>query len=165
MRAQAYSEYAGSSFGSGIYRLYDCSEIERWTGAIEQAFPDYRGRVKAFGRDWLCNQFCLDARRRQDGEALVLLFEIGTGEVLEIPAAFSGFHEEELVDHADAALAVAMFRAWQKTLKGGALPPGMCAGYRVPLFLGGKDDVSNLELIDVDVYWHLTTQLLTDSRA
>ena len=36
-----------------------------------------------------------------------------------------------------------------------------CVGYRVPLFLGGTDDVSNLERSDLAVYWSLCGQLRT----
>ncbi|WP_434798222.1 T6SS immunity protein Tdi1 domain-containing protein [Terrisporobacter vanillatitrophus] len=32
-------------------------------------------------------------------------------------------------------------------------------GYKVPLFLGGEDDISNLEEIDMEVYWSVTGQL------
>jgi Domain of unknown function (DUF1851) len=34
-----------------------------------------------------------------------------------------------------------------------------CVGYQVPLFLGGKDSLENLEITDLDVYWSLSGQL------
>ena len=34
-----------------------------------------------------------------------------------------------------------------------------CAGYKVPLFLGGEDSIHNLELSDIEVYWSLMAQL------
>ncbi|MCP2517553.1 MAG: T6SS immunity protein Tdi1 domain-containing protein [Achromobacter mucicolens] len=36
--------------------------------------------------------------------------------------------------------------------------------YGIPLFLGGQDEVSNLELSDLDVYWHLLSQLIRQTR-
>jgi Domain of unknown function (DUF1851) len=42
-----------------------------------------------------------------------------------------------------------------------SLPLGtmQCTGYKVPLFLGGKDPAENLEVIDLEVYWSLSGQL------
>ena len=39
-----------------------------------------------------------------------------------------------------------------------------CVGYRTPLFLGGEDDLPNLELGDTDVYWHLAGQLILRTK-
>jgi hypothetical protein len=91
----------------------------------------------------------------------VLLLEPGTGEVLEIPLPLAAFHNEELVEYSDAALAADFFRAWSAN-HSDYLPLKMdqCVGYRVPLFLGGPDTVENLEIVDRDVYWSLTGQLL-----
>ncbi|MEU0792390.1 T6SS immunity protein Tdi1 domain-containing protein [Amycolatopsis sp. NPDC005961] len=35
----------------------------------------------------------------------------------------------------------------------------VCAGYQVPLFLGGADVVENLEEFDLEVYWSLCAQM------
>ncbi len=39
-----------------------------------------------------------------------------------------------------------------------------CVGFGKPLFLNGAYDVSNLELIDGEVYWVLHGQLLQQTR-
>ena len=94
--------------------------------------------------------------RREDPE--VLLLEIGTGQLLQVPVPFSRFHDEELVEQTEAALAKSFYERWRAS---GGAAPGLtrCVGYRVPLFLGGADEVTNLELSDLDVYWSLTGQL------
>jgi len=80
------------------------------------------------------------------------MFEPGTGEALEIPVPFSRFHDEELVDYTEEALARSFFYQWQRS--GGPAPTvSECVGYQRPLFLGGKDTVANLEISDLDVYW------------
>ncbi|OLL31498.1 hypothetical protein BTH42_11190 [Burkholderia sp. SRS-W-2-2016] len=62
------------------------------------------------------------------------------------------FHDQELVDYEDAALAEAFFGEWIR--RGGPGPSNsQCVGYKRPLLLGGVDAVENLELIDLDVYW------------
>jgi hypothetical protein len=39
-----------------------------------------------------------------------------------------------------------------------------CVGYRKPLFLGGADNLTNVEMLDLDVYWTLTAQLIAKTR-
>ena len=127
---------------------------------IAEAFPEFADRACPFGYDWLGRQFAIDIGRQEAGQPLVLLLEPGTGEGLEIPSTFAAFHDEEIVDYRDAALASGFFDTWSRT-QGAVvpLPRGNCVGYRVPLFLGGHDDVDNLELIDLEVYWTICGQL------
>lgn len=90
----------------------------------------------------------------------VLLLEPGAGEALEIPVSLAKFHNEELSEHADAGLASSFYQSWSRAIRE-SLPLGreQCVGYGVPLFLGGNDDIENLEVMDVDVYWTLSGQL------
>jgi hypothetical protein len=84
---------------------------------------------------------------------------------LEIPADFQTFHERELVERPDAALAVGFFEGWCRAHPGSVpLSFDRCVGYRVPLFPGGADDLANLEMTDFDVYWSLSARLLATTR-
>lgn len=161
--ADRLARYGGCSFGGGMYRLYGAEEIETWTAAVDEGFPEYAGRVRCFGRDWLCNQFCLDKQRLQNGESLALLFEIGTGKILKIPETFESFHSALIVEDPEAALAEDFFGRW-RAVDPRPLSAAECVGYKVPLFLGGQDEVSNLERSDASVYWHLMAQMLLQSR-
>lgn len=152
--------FAGCSFENGLYRLHDASSGPRARRLIEDAFPSFSKRVHPFAFDWLGRQFAVDEGRMEAGQPLVLLLEPGTGEALEIPLTFEHFHNEELVDYKDAALASDFFAAWAGSYPANLpLAADHCVGYRVPLFLGGQDVVDNLEVIDVDVYWSLSGQL------
>jgi hypothetical protein len=154
------SELGGQSFNSGLYRTVAAHEQRDWQDRIELAFPATRGRAICFGYDWLGRAFALDSQRVEDGRPLILMLEPGTGEMLEIPANIETFHNEELVEFSDAALAVDFQGRWLTA--GGAVPRrDQCVGYRKPLFLGGVDDVDNLETSDIDVYWHLLGQILS----
>jgi hypothetical protein len=154
------NEFAGASFDGGLYRVHDEQTGPLAMVLISEAFPEFADRVCPFGYDWLGRQFALDAGRLMDGQPLVLLLEPGTGEALEIPVSFVGFHDEELIEYADAALANEFFGAWS-TQNPDTLPLDMvtCIGYRVPLFLGGRDTVENLEVSDLNVYWTMCGQL------
>jgi len=85
--------------------------------------------------------------------------------MLEVPSTFVGFHDEELIDYRDAALASESFHAWV-VAHGGLVPlhRGQCVGYRIPLFLGGQDVIANFELADIEIYWSLCAQLLRQTQ-
>lgn len=152
--AEFADEFAGASFGGGLYRVHDDQTGPLAHSLVAGAFPELAQRVCPFGYDWLGRQFAVDSGRVEGGQPQVLMLEPGTGEALEIPAAFAAFHDEELVKHSDAALASEFFRAWSE-VNPDALPllRSQCVGYKVPLFLGGNDTVENLEVSDNDVYW------------
>jgi hypothetical protein len=154
------SEFAGASFDRGLYRVHDERSGAQALALIAEAFPEFAARVCPFGYDWLGGQVAVDTARVVAQQPQVLLLEPGTGEALEIPLSFAAFHDVELVEEADAALAKGFFETWS-TANGDALPlgRGQCVGYRVPLFLGGQDDVENLEVSDVEVYWSICGQL------
>lgn len=147
----------------GAYRQHRPEDAARFTQLAVGAFPAFKGRVECFGADWLGRQFALDQRRLIVGVPQVVMLEPGTGEALEIPVDHAGFHTQEIVEEPDAAVAQSFFRQW---LAGGGRRPdyAQCVGYRKPLYLGGADDVTNLELVDFEVYWTLSAQLLRQIR-
>lgn len=164
VEAKGYLELAdacaGRSFDDGLYRLHDDESGPRALRLLEEAFPEFAGTVVPFGQDWLGRQFALDMERREKRQPLVLLFEPGTGEALDIPADFTSFHRDVLVNRRDDALASQYFDEWRGR-NSSMVPLGrnMCVGYRVPLFLGGEDSLDNLEVTDLEVYWDLSGQL------
>jgi hypothetical protein len=147
----------GATFADGLYRLHASGEIESWTKNVEAVFPEYRGAIVCFGYDWLGRNFALDTRGNED-QWQILMLEPGAGEAMQIPASFADFHNAELVEYAADALSAPFFREWLDS--GGAKPrPAECVAYKTPLFLSGADTVENLELSDMDVYWHLCGEL------
>ncbi|MEV4604955.1 T6SS immunity protein Tdi1 domain-containing protein [Amycolatopsis sp. NPDC049253] len=154
------SEFAGATFGGGLYRVHDHTSGAQALTLIAEAFSEYATRVCPFGYDWLGRQFAVDSGRTVDGQPQVLLLEPGTGEALEIPLPFAAFHDEELVEYADAALATGFFDSWSAVNSDSVpLRRDQCVGYRVPLFLGGQDMIENLEVSDLEVYWSICGQL------
>jgi hypothetical protein len=151
--------FGGCTFERGLYRVHTESSATAATRLVVEAFPEFRDRVSCFGFDWLGRQFAVDSGRGVHGDPEVLMLEPGTGQGLEIPVSFSRFHDEELVDYTNEALAVEFFSEWLSVHGGSAIGFDQCVGYRTPLFLGGRDDVANLELSDVDVYWTIMGQL------
>ncbi|UFN43195.1 T6SS immunity protein Tdi1 domain-containing protein [Nocardioides okcheonensis] len=154
----ALGHVAGATLGRGLYRLHTAHSAAAADRLVADAYPDFEGRIACFGMDWLGRQFSLDPTRGRPDDPEVLLFDVGAGEALEIPTAFSQFHDSELTEYADAALAATFFDQWLEAHPA-AIRFDQCVGYNVPLFLGGVDGVENLDVTDLDVYWTLTGQL------
>jgi hypothetical protein len=161
--AEFLTRYAGATFADGLYRLHPIAEIDRFTDLAVRTFPELKSRITCFARDWLGRQFAIDRGRIEHGAYSVLMLDPGAGQGLEVPATFRSFHNEELVDYSDAALAANFYQQW-RSQGGPSARPEQCVGYRVPLFLGGVDTVENLELIDTEVYWVVVGQLRNKTR-
>jgi len=155
--------HSGCSFNNGIYRVHSVSEIKKWTACCHDAFPSFKGRTYTFASDWLGRQFGLDFNRTEAGQWQVLLFDPVEDESYEIPAGFQEFHDRELVASADAALAIGKYRDWIES--GGNVPQvHECVGYKKPLALGGKDEVANMEITDMEVHWSVLGQINAQVR-
>ena len=147
----------------GAYRLHRPEDVARFTALAVEAFPQFADRIECFGADWLGRQFATDQGRVVAGEPQVLMLEPGTGEALELPVDRTSFHTEELVNEPDAAAAYSFFEEWLDA--GGVRPEyDQCVGYKRPLYLGGRDDITNLEALDLEAYWTLSAQILDQVR-
>jgi Domain of unknown function (DUF1851) len=158
-----FGQLAGATFEQGLYRIHDGASSATSTALVKEAFPEVAKKVgPCFGYDWLGRQFSLDlSRRDSSGKHMVLMHEPGTSAVRGLPATVDAFHDRILIDQAEAALAVAYFHEWANKTKRRYLPLGRrsCVGYKIPLFLNGKDELSNLEVSDLEVYWSICGQL------
>jgi Domain of unknown function (DUF1851) len=161
--ANLLAECGGSSFNGGLYRLVRLNDLNSWASCIGYAFPEFKGRIVCFGYDWLGSVFATDAKRLEGGRPGVIMFEPGTGQALKIPANIETFHDDVLINFGEAALAIDFYRRWRKCTEA-TLAFEQCAGYIKPLFLGGIDDLENLEISDIDVYWHIMGQLILKTK-
>ncbi|PRH41387.1 DUF1851 domain-containing protein [Burkholderia vietnamiensis] len=154
--------FGGNSFNDGIYRIVNSTSARQLNETVSVVFPAFSGRILCFAFDWLGRIFAVDSGRSSEGERAVVMFEPGTGEALEIPCNLISFHNGELIEYGDAALAENFFREWKSTQRSPSYFE--CVGYKRPLFLGGSDSIDNLELIDMDVYWSISGQLIEQLR-
>jgi hypothetical protein len=153
-------QFAGCTFADGLYRVHTAETSQTLQQLVVEEFPSYRERITCFSYDWLGRQFALDAARREGDEPLVLMLEADTGEAMEIPATFGEFHNTEIIEYADSALATQLFAEWrQRNPDSKPLAYDECAGFQVPLFLGGSDTVDNLAVTNLQVYWSICAQL------
>lgn len=155
--AYLFARYGGCTFNDGLYRVHSAESSRKASAMVSMAYPEFGFPIIPFGFDWLGRQFVLDLRSGKS-DPDVLLLEPGTGEWFEIPRKFSSYHDDELVRNPEPSLAVSFFNEW-KSVNPANLAFNECVGYKVPLFLGGDDQVHNLEVSDIEVYWGLMGQL------
>lgn len=149
----------GKSFNGGLYRTVHLADMGLWVERIQFAYPAFSPPAICFGYDWMGRAFALDPDRSEDGLPGVQMFDIGSGGVFEVPANLITFHDSEIIKSAEPALAIDLYQAWRAS--GGAAPAyDKCIGFRVPFFLGGDEEVGNLEACDLDVYWSIFGQVL-----
>lgn len=152
------TEFGGKTFNEGIYRVIRKNQMRDAISSVESVFPEYVGRLKPFGYDWLGRYFAIDLACLDKGVPQVLMLEPGAGEAMRIPVGIVEFHEVELVQYAQDALSVSFFEEWVSVSSRSPLFDE-CVGYKTPLFLGGDDSVSNLEIVNLDVYLEICGQL------
>jgi hypothetical protein len=156
-------ELGGKTFNHGLYRVYRGDQIRRYTELVSRLFRGAAGQIVVFASDWSGRQFAIDFAELHRGRPTVGCFDCGGPDGFCTDQPIVQFHNKALVKQANAALAERMYRTWKKGHKE-PIPPDKCVGYKVPLFLGGKDKVSNLELTDMEVYLETCLQLWEQVR-
>lgn len=157
------SHVGGHSFNGGLYRVHTAESAAVSDREVAAAFPEYVGRIGCFAFDWAGNQFSLDFARGSSDDPEILMYDIGGGEVFQVPSTFSQFHDVALHDNREEDLAEEYFGQW--IAAGGRAPAwSECVGYRRPLFLGGVDALENMEITDTSVYWSTMGQLRAQTR-
>lgn len=91
---------------------------------------------------------------------MVILFEPGTGDVYDTDADIIKFHDELISQNPIECLVSDLFEYWYKANDHKPLAYKDCVSYKVPLFLGGKDELDNLDICDMEVYWEILMPLI-----
>ena len=87
------------------------------------------------------------------------MLDPATGEDFELEQDIDRLHDDDFVDDTDDMLAIELFKKVMKYHNLKEIGYNECLGYKVPLFLGGKDSIENYELSDIEVYWGIVSQL------
>ena len=150
---ELFQQFGGFSFDKGIFRIHNFETSQKWTDIVCQSFPKYSDRIIVYGFDWLGRQFAKDMNKE-----FTYLFDIATGEDLQLEQSLSDFFNIELVDYGDETLDISGFSAWNS--ENVELKFNEVVAYKIPLWLGGKDNPSNLEIEDAEVNWEINRQLM-----
>lgn len=155
------AKYAGASFNKGIFRFYDAKTGPVMQYILEGAFFETKtSHFKVFASDWLGRQYAVTSKVAKDEEPEVVMFEIEENEIYKTSYTFSSFLNAGLYEMCDRTVYFDLFEKWAKENDTSSLKnPYKCAGLKIPLILGGHAGFGNMEVVDMEVYWDLTSQI------
>jgi hypothetical protein len=155
------AQHGGDSFLGGALRLLppigDLGLVS-WNGKAgwRNDWPSIPKAV-VFATDWRGNLFLFDPSRLQSGERSVAVLEIATGDYAVIDLPFAGFLRM-LLHFSRELLDLETLDAW--IAAGGQMPSSdQCLGHRIPLVLGGANELANLETLFLRVWVSLSGQI------
>ena len=151
---QFIEKYEGYTFLDGMYRFFRKEDVPKWNGIVGRAFPPAMNRVQVFAYDWQGRVFAIFSKTNT-----VLILDPGTGDALNSQMDFLGFHNVIIPKDHEFCLLSADFKEW-KHIHSIDIAHNECVGFRVPLFLNGRDEMENLEVSDMEVYWEIMGSLI-----
>lgn len=150
-----FTECGGISIGNGLYRVHSFDSSQRWNLLLNEYFPKYEGLIIPFGYDWFGRQYGI-VRGLPD---VIFMFDPSMIEEFQLAIDISDFHNKDLVKDKEETISESAFHEILQSLAITKLKYKECIGYKRPLFLGGKDEFTNYEVQDIEVYWQMQYQM------
>ena len=148
-------ELGGKSFDNGLYTIHTFTDSLKWTGLLSQYFGKEENSFLSFGHDWMGRQFCVSRNTNE----CIYMFDPATQEDFYLDENLLEFHNDSLPNLKVENLASDLFEGALKYLGITSVSYHQCVGFKTPLFLNGKEEVSNYEVGDLEVYWDFEYQL------
>lgn len=153
------SELGGGTFDNGLFRIHNVGSFYYWTKTVLEYFK-IDGSTYVFAFDWVGRQYAVN---QLDGRKLILMIDPATAEYFELEIDIEHFLSDDLNDFKNNVLEARKFESLTgKMFK--VLSFDKCVGFKTPLMIGGKDELENLEVIDLEVYWDLNYQIYIKTR-
>jgi hypothetical protein len=148
--------HGGSVTNSGLFRIHTWGSSLYWTKISCNFFAAAPKTLYVYGFDWMGRNYAVDLANSN----MLFMLDYAVGEFYELEQTIEGFLNEDLVDFQKETLGVNMFKKLpKKELKN--LSFDKCFSFKIPLYLGGEDEIHNYELVDMEVCWELNYQLYT----
>jgi hypothetical protein len=144
------SGLSGEPTHGGALRFVSPDVRARLMSAIAVGFPD-RATIVPFATGWTGVIFACDP------EGGVVIVDPGWGDLVD-----TGYILEEwmrLLPDLAEQVGVDAHQRWVSASHT-EIAADACVGFNVPLFLGGREADSNRSVIDMDVYWAITAQVI-----
>lgn len=149
-----FSQWEGVTFRHGIYRVHTAESAATAKAMANEMFTGIDDSKFFFAVDWKGRQYCWSADVKS-----VFIYEPAYGEAFDPEMSVAEFHNRLLFEDDGELLCPGEFEQWRDASGVTDLPFDKCVGLTVPLFLGGAEDLDNLSMTDIEVYWSLTAQL------
>lgn len=155
----------GRSMNRGLLRFHDAASAPAAQETVNAMFRTRGLDAEVFAFDWLARQFAVASRMTPEGmpdltqtARTVVVLDPFDGSVTPWVDAHS-FEHALNVPLAQDFLLPDLFGEWMNAVSVDHLQFNSCAGSTVPGFYGGKREIGNLTLDDVEVYLSFTQQL------
>lgn len=148
-------EFGGKSFDNGLYTIHTFEDSLKWTTLLSQYFGKDENSFLSFAHDWMGMQYCVSRNTNE----CIYMFDPATLEDFYVDENLIDFHNNILSSSKVNNLASDLFEAALKYLRITGINYHQCLGFKTPLFLNGKEEVSNYEVCDLEVYWDIEYQL------
>lgn len=152
-------QLGGLSLGNGLMRLLTLDEQAKWENIVRECVVaqckvpvDFS--FSLFASTW--NGYCIGVRNKTDMPE-ILLFDVETMEINSLDSTLEDYLNERIPSRCNGCLASYAYSEWLETHP--EPKRNECVGLTKPLFLGGKDDFDNMEIIDMEVQWEMTSQI------
>ena len=150
-----FQECGGTTVNRGLYRVHTAKSCIFWSEILNNYFADYGGKIYPFGFDWLGRQYSIKISNKK----VIMMFDPSTIEGYEIEEDIVSFHNRDMVVNRDETVSENAFDFFLKELAVNKIAYDECIAHKVPLFLGGTDDVSNFQVSNVEVHWEMQYQI------
>ena len=152
--------YGGKTLNNGLYRIHTFKSSLFWSSVIAEYFTKYTNKIHPFGFDWMGRQFCINAENQKK----LLMFDPATGENFVLEQDLLALHDDDFVKETDDMLGIDLFNRLLEYYDLNEISYEECLGYKVPLFLNGKDSIENYEKWNLEVYWHFQHTLYEETK-
>jgi hypothetical protein len=153
-------QFGGATLDKGLFRIHNRGSFYYWTKLGFDYFKKYRGASYVFGFDWVGRHFAVTNKANKN---IILMLDPATAEVFELEASIEDFFNIDLVEGKNDLLEEKRFQQLRKGISDD-LAFDHCLGFIKPLFVGGKDENSNLDDSDMEIYWELNYQVYCKTK-
>ena len=149
-------KYGGYVFENGLFHIFTFSKAYHWTELItKNYFPELKNSLFCFAITW---QGCVLAIN--DKDEAIYLFDPASCEFFALEeTSLEEFFDTVFLDNEDEIIYAEDFLNSMKYLKRSILDSEFSIAHKISLFMGGKDEFENLEVINTEVMWELQIQL------
>jgi len=156
---ELFEKYPGTIFNDGLFKILSIGSFYLWTNLTFEYFKRFKGNSYCFAFDWLGRQYAVNYLKNK---TTILILDPATAEAFEVEKNIELFLNEDLVENKDYLFDIEKYYHLRKMFSHFKFEE--CFGFKQFLFLGGKDQVDNFEITDMEVYWELNYQIYLKTR-
>lgn len=159
MASSGIQELPLGVYNNGIYTFVTRAEATVLNELAARVFSLTAGKVTVYAVDWMGRLFASNANFLDSaGSSTMFCLDFADATSFTTEVDFETFHNRTAVDMKRELFNLDQYDDW---IAHGPAPSDAesCIGYKIPLFLGGKDCRENMELTDRAVYLHLQAEL------